>query len=231
MTSAYWQCAKCGALHEKDADRRATSEKYIETGAPVLGHETCAKCSTRYDAEEIYRGRRDPPQLDSFVAEVVADPASSQWNSILKVWTRKRALAKDVAVILELDPATVVHYRDSASPLQLAAVALAKTEDEEIDLKADDSGLVVPGGRIKTDFPTWRVWLSARGHLWVTKKRVAWEDYSETGAIPEALKLANCAGPVPAIPYLVGLCMAAGLDPNKLSPLEIRRLDEAAAKD
>jgi hypothetical protein len=28
----------------------------------------------------------------------------------------------------------------------------------------------------------------------------------------------------------VGLCMAAGLDPNKLSPIEIHRLDQAAAK-
>ncbi|HXV13026.1 MAG TPA: hypothetical protein VEC56_02355 [Candidatus Krumholzibacteria bacterium] len=230
MTSGYWQCGKCGALHTKDPVRRATSEKYIETGAPVLGHETCAKCSTRYDAEEIYRGRRDPPQLDSFVAEVISDP-TSQWNAALKVWTRKRPLAKDIAVILELDPATVAHYRDSASPLQLAAVALAKTEGEEIDLHSDSTGLVVPGGRITSDFPSWRVWLSARGHLWVTKKRVAWEDYSESGPVPEALKHAHCAGPVPAIPYLVGLCMAAGLDPNKLSPLEIKRLDEAAAKE
>ncbi|MCI0452332.1 MAG: hypothetical protein L0Z51_08060 [Candidatus Latescibacteria bacterium] len=218
-------------MHTKDPVRRATSEKYIETGAPVLGHETCAKCNTRYDGEEIYRGRRDPPQLDSFVAEVIADPASSHWNPVVRVWTRKRAIGNDTVVVLELDPQTVAHYRDSASPLQLAAVALAKTDDDEIDLKADDSGLVVPGGRIKGDFPSWRVWLSARGHLWVTKKRVAWEDYSEAGPLSEALKQAHCAGPVPAIPYLVGLCMAAGLDPNKLSPLEIRRLDEAAAKD
>jgi hypothetical protein len=130
-----------------------------------------------------------------------------------------------------LDPATVAHYRDSASPLQLAAVALAKTGDESPDLHADDAGLVVPGGRIKADVPSWRVWLSARGDLWVTKKKVAWEDYSAVGAVQEAVKQATCAGPVPAVPYLVGLCMAAGLDPNKLSPLEIRRLDEAAAKD
>jgi hypothetical protein len=88
---------------------------------------------------------------------------------------------------------------------------------------------VVPGGRIKADFPSWRVWLSSRGDLWVTKKKVAWEDYSDA-TIPENLKRAHCAGPVPAVPYLVGLCMAAGLDPNKLSPLEIKRLDEASAR-
>jgi hypothetical protein len=73
------------------------------------------------------------------------------------------------------------------------------------------------------------VWLSARGALWVTKKRVSWEDYPDA-TIPEPLKQAHCAGPVPAVPYLVGLCMAAGLDPNKLSPIEIHRLDQAAAK-
>ncbi len=231
MTSAYWQCAKCGALHAKEDTRRRTAEKFIEKGEPVLGHEACTKCSARYDAEEVYRGRRDPPQLDAFVARIIADPKSAQWNSVLRVWTHKRALGQDHVVVLELDPATVAHYRDSASPLQLAAVALAKTDEEDIDLHSDDTGLVVPGARITTDFPSWRVWLSARGDLWVTKKRVAWEDYSESGALPEGLKYAHCAGPVPAIPFLVGLCMAAGLDPNKLSPLEIRRLDEAAAKD
>ena len=46
----------------------------------------------------------------------------------------------------------------------------------------------------------------------------------------EALKRAQFAGPVPAVPYLVGLCMAAGLDPNKLSPMDARALDEEAAK-
>ncbi len=231
MTSGYWQCAKCGALHAKDSERRRSAEKFIETGSPVLGNETCASCSTRYEAESIYRGRQDPPQSDAFIAGVLADPGGAQWNTTARVWTRRAALSNDVIVVLELDPPTVAHYRDSASPLQLAAVALAKTTDEPPDLKAGDDGLVVPGGRIKADFPSWRVWLSARGDLWVTKKRVPWEDYSEAGAIPEALKRATCAGPVPAIPYLVGLCMAAELDPNKLSPLEIRRLDEAAAQD
>jgi hypothetical protein len=228
MTSAYWQCAKCGALHPKHADRRRTAEKFIETGSPVLGNETCTACSARYDAEEVYRGRCDPPQADAFVATILADPKAARWNPVLKIWTRKGTLTQDDVVALELDAATVAHYRASASPLQLAAVALAKTSDESHDLHSDDSGLVVPGARILTDFPTWRVWLSARGELWVTKKRVAWEEYANV-ALPEALKQANCAGPVPAVPYLVGLCMAAGLDPNKLSPLEIRRLDEAAA--
>lgn len=230
MTSAYWQCAKCGKLHVKDDDRRRTSEKYIETGAPVMGHEACASCGTRYDAEDVYRGRRDPPQSDAFIAGIMADPGAGQWNAATKVWTRRSHLTKDDIVVLELDPATVAHYRDSASPLQLAAVALAKTTDEAPDLQTGTDGLVVPGGRIKADFPSWRVWLSSRGDLWVTKKKVAWEEYSNA-TIPEGLKHANLAGPVPAVPYLVGLCMAAGLDPNLLSPLEIRRLDEAAARN
>lgn len=230
MTSGYWQCAKCGKLHPKDDVRRRTAEKFIETGEPVLGHETCAGCGVRFDAEEIYRGRRDPPQHDAFLDRLVANPATAQWHPGLKIWTRKGAVDPEAIVVLELDAGTVAHYRDSATPLQLAAVALAKTSEEPHDLHADTAGLVVPGGRITADFPSWRVWLSMRGDLWVTKKRVAWEDYSGA-TIPEGLKHANCAGPVPAIPYLVGLCMAAGMDPNKLSPLEIRRLDEAAAKD
>lgn len=230
MTSAYWQCGKCGALHEKDKERRRTSEKLVEQGSPVLGSESCRQCRARYDAEEIYRGRRDPPQSDAFIAGILADSRAAHWNAIAKIWTRDGRLSNDDVVVLELDPATVVHYRDSASPLQLAAVALAKTGDEPHDIAADDSGLVVPGARIKSDFPSWRVWLSERGNLWVTKKRVSWEEYPDA-AIPPALQSATCAGPVPAVPYLVGLCMAAGLDPNKLSPLEIRRLDEAAARD
>lgn len=229
MTSGYWQCAKCGALHAKDGQRRRTAEKFIETNSPVMGHEVCNSCSARHDAEDVYRGRRDPPQSDAFIAGILADPKSAEWNAAVKVWTRRDALSNDMVVVLELDPATVAHYRDSASPLQLAAVALAKTSEEPHDLAAGPDGLVVPGGRIKSDFPSWRVWLSARGELWVTKRRVAWEDYADA-KIPERIKQARCAGPVPAVPYLVGLCMAAGLDPNKLSPLEIRRLNDAAAK-
>jgi hypothetical protein len=229
MTSVYWQCTKCGALHVKDAMRRRTAEKYIETGSPVLGHESCETCSARYEAEDVYRGRRDPPQSDAFVAGVIANPKSSHWHPTLRIWTRTGTIEQDDVVVLELDPGTVAHYRESASPLQLAAVALAKTSEEPHDLHADGDGLVIPGARIKTDFPSWRVWLSTRGDLWVTKKKVTWEDYSDA-TIPDALKRANYAGPVPAVPYLVGLCMAAGMDPNKLSPLEIRRLDEAAAR-
>jgi hypothetical protein len=229
MTSNYWQCAKCGALHAKDAERRRTAEKFIETDSPVLGHETCKSCSARHDAEDVYRGRRDPPQSDAFIAGVLADPKGSEWNTATNLWTRRSTLSNDDVVVLELDSATVAHYRDSASPLQLAAVALAKTSEEPHDLGAGNDGLVVPGARIKADFPSWRVWLSARGALWVTKKRVSWEDYPDA-TIPEPLKQAHCAGPVPAVPYLVGLCMAAGLDPNKLSPIEIHRLDQAAAK-
>jgi len=230
MTSEYWQCGKCGALHTKDTERRRTAEKFIETGSPVMGHETCKSCSARHDAEDVYRGRRDPPQSDKFIGGIIADPRTAQWNSAAKIWTRKQSLAEDAAVMLELEAATVAHYRDSASPLQLAAVALAKTSEEPHDVGAGDDGLVVPGARIKTDFPTWRVWLSERGDLWVTKTRVTWEEYPDA-TIPDRLKQATCAGPVPAVPYLVGLCMAAGLDPNKLAPLEIQRLDEAAAKD
>ncbi len=230
MTSGYWQCAKCGALHAKDDVRRRTNEKFIETGAPVMGHETCAACKVRYEAEEVYRGHFDPPQSDAFVADVVAHPKTAHYHRTLNIWTKTGQLAADHIVVLELDPQTVAHYRASASPLQLAAVALAKTSEEPHDLHVDTTGLVVPGGRITNDFPSWRVWLSPRGHLWVTKKKVAWEDYSDA-TVPEAIKSAHCAGPVPAIPYLVGLCMAAGMDPNKLSPLEIRRLNDAAAKD
>lgn len=230
MTSGYWQCAKCGTLHEKDAERRRTAERFIETDSPLMGHETCKSCSARYDAEEVYRGRRDPPQSDAFIASVLADPKAALFHTLLRIWTRKQPIADDIAVVLELDSATVAHYRESASPLQLAAVALAKTSEEPHDLGADDDGLVVPGERIKADFPSWRVWLSTRGDLWVTKKRVNWEDYADA-TIPDRLKQATCAGPVPAVPYLVGLCMAAGLDPNKLSPLELRRLDEATAKN
>ena len=230
MTSNYWQCAKCGALHTKDAERRRTAEKFIETDSPVMGHETCKSCRTRCDAEDVYRGKQDPPQSDKFIAGILADPKAAQWNSSVKVWTRKQSLAQDAAVVLELDAGTVAHYRASASPLQLAAVALAKTSEEPHDLSAGDDGLVVPGARIQGDFPSWRVWLSERGDLWVTKQRVSWEEYPDA-AIPDRLKQAACAGPVPAVPYLVGLCMAAGLDPNKLSPLAIHRLDEAAAKD
>lgn len=230
MTSGYWQCTKCGALHAKDDLRRRTAEKFIETDSPVMGHETCESCNARYDAEEVYRGRKDPPQSDAFIAGILANPKTALFHTQLRIWTRRQSVANDLAVVLELDAATVGHYRQSASPLQLAAVALAKTSEEPHDLAAGNDGLVVPGGRIKADFPSWRVWLSARGDLWVTKKRVAWEDYGDA-KIPEPLKHATCAGPVPAVPYLVGLCMAAGLDPNKLSPLALRRLDEAAAKN
>jgi hypothetical protein len=226
MTSDYWQCAQCGVLHTKDAVRRRAAEKYIETGSPVFGHEVCTACGARHDAAEVYRGRLDPPQQDGFVAKVLADPRSAQWNAGLKVWTRRDTLSKDAVVVLELDAATVIHYREHASPLQLAAVALAKS-DTEPDLHTDEDGLVVPGGRIKTDFPSWRVWVSTRGELWVTKKRVTWEEYTSTG-IPEPLTQALCAGPVPAVPYLVSLCLNAGMDPNKLSPLEAKRLDESA---
>jgi hypothetical protein len=229
MTSNYWQCAKCGALRAKDDVRRRTAEKFIETDAPVFGEEWCTNCSTRYEADEVYRGRMDPPQPDGFITKILADPTVAQFNARLKVWTRRDALSKDDVVVLALDAATVAHYREHASPLQLAAVALAKS-DAEPDLLTDDLGLVVPGGRIKADFPSWRVWISALGEVWVTKKRVAWEEYSSTG-IPERLKQALCAGPVPAVPYLVSLCMAAGLDPNKLSPLEAKLLDESTVVD
>jgi len=230
MTSAYWQCTKCGKLHVKDDVKRRTSEKHIENSSPVFGHETCTACGARYEAEEVYRGKKDQPQSDAFIADLLLDPSSGHWNTVVKVWTRRAPVASDHVVVLELDGPTVAHYRDSASPLQLAAVALAKTSDEPHDLKADASGLVVPGDRIKIDFPSWRVWLSTRGDLWVTKRKVAWEDYSNA-TVPEIVKTALFAGPVPAAPYLIGLCMAVGMDPNKLSPLEIRRLDEAAAKD
>ncbi len=229
MTSTYWQCPNCGKLHVKDDERRRVAEKFIDTGSPVLGSETCASCGAKHDAEDVYRGRRDPPQSDAFVEAILAD-ASAQWNVVAKVWTRAASLPSDHVVVLELDPGTIAHYRDSASPLQLAAVALARTTDEPHDLHADDDGLVVPGGRIKADFPSWRVWISPRADLWVTKKRVTWEEYPDA-AIPESLKRAQLAGPVPAVPYMVGLCMAAGMDPNKLSPLEIRRLDDAANAD
>jgi hypothetical protein len=229
MTSAYWQCTKCGKLHDKDAEKRRSAEKFIESKSPVFGHETCSSCSARYDAEEIYRGKKDPPQSDAFIADLLRDK-TAQWNATAKVWTRHASLEQDHVVVLELDAPTVAHYRESASPLQLAAVALAKTSDESHDLHADDDGLVVPGARIKMDFPSWRVWLSTRGELWVTKRKVTWEDYSNA-TVPDSVKRALFAGPVPAAPYLIGLCMAVGMDPNKLSPLEIRSLDEAAAKD
>jgi hypothetical protein len=226
MTSAYWQCTKCGVLHTKDDVRRRTAEKFIETESPVFGHESCTGCGVRYEASDVYRGSLDPPQQDGFVAKVLADPKAAQWNAGLKVWTRRTKLSKDAVVMLDLDAATVTHYREHASPLQLAAVALAKS-DTEPDLHTDDHGLVVPGGRIKADFPSWRVWVSTRGELWVTKKRVAWEEYTSTG-IPERLTQALCAGPVPAVPYLVSLCLNAGMDPNKISPLEAKLLDESA---
>jgi len=231
MTSAYWQCTNCGALHLKDAEKRRAAELWIKSGAPVLGGTTCDACGTRHDGEDVYRGRRDPPQDDAFIARILANPKIARFNAVARIWTRKETPTRDAVVMFTLAPATVAQYRESASPLQLAAVALAKTSKEPRDLHSDDHGLVVPGDRLKADFPTWRVWLSDAGELWVTKQRVMYEHYDET-ELPERLQNASCAGPVPAIPYLVGLCMAAGLDPNKLSPIELRRLDEqAAARD
>jgi hypothetical protein len=229
MTSAYWQCGKCGTLQAKHAERRRLAETYIEGGEPALGAEKCSSCGARAEADDVYRGKLDPPQSDAFIARILAHPKAAQWNTVLKVWTRKTPLAPGAVVVFSLDPATVAHYRANASPLQLAAVALAKTGPEP-DLTTDDDGLVVPGERLKVDFPSWRVWLADNGELWVTKTRVSWEEYPDT-AIPERLKQSGCAGPVPAVPYLVGLCMSAGLDPNKLSPVEIRSLDERAARD
>ena len=229
VTSNYWQCSTCGKIHVKNAERRRLAEKFIETNSPVLGSEACAGCGTKHEAEAVYRGRTDPPQSDAFVASLLKDP-TAQWNGIARIWTCRASLAKDDVVVLELDPATIAHYRDAASPLQLAAVALAKTPDDHPDMHVAEDGLVVPGGRIKADFPSWRVWLSPQANLWVTKRRVNWEEYSPDAAIPNALKHAHYAGPVPAVPYLVGLSMAAGLDPNKLSPMEARQLDEDAAK-
>ncbi len=229
VTSTYWQCSKCGKIHVKDAERRRVAEKFLETNSPVLGNETCEACGLKHDAEAVYRGRKDPPQSDAFVVDLLKDP-TAQWNAIARIWTCRASLAKEDVVVLELDPATVSHYREAASPLQLAAVALAKTPDSQPDLHVGQDGLVVPGGCIKADFPTWRVWLSPRADLWVTKRRVSWEEYAPDATIPEPLKRAQFAGPVPAVPYLVGLCMAAGLDPNKLSPEEARALDVEAAK-
>jgi hypothetical protein len=228
MTSAYWQCGKCGALHVKDADRRRTAELWIQKGSPVLGSDSCASCGNRYEAEDVYRGNLDPPQHDAFIADVIADPAAARWNTLLKLWTLQRALAKDEVPVLALNPATVTHYRESASPLQLAAVAMAKTSTGAGDLETDNHGLVVPGVRLKSDFPSWRVWVSDAGALWVTKRKVAGV-VVEPAATPAQLARACCAGPLPAIPYLVSLCMNAGLDPNKLSPLEIKLLDDSAA--
>jgi hypothetical protein len=231
MTSAYWQCGKCGALQLKDAEKRRAAELWIKSNAPVLGSDACEACGTRHDGDDVYRGRRDPPQDDAFIARILARPKTAHYNAVARIWTRKQTPPRDAVVMFALAPATVAQYRESASPLQLAAVALAKTSKEPRDLHTDEDGLVVPGERLKTDFPTWRVWLSDAGELWVTKQRVLYEDYGDE-ELPEQLKLASCAGPVPAIPYLVGLCMAAGLDPNKLSPIELRRLDEqAAARD
>jgi hypothetical protein len=231
MTSAYWQCSKCGALHLKDAEKRRAAELWIKSGAPVLGSDTCAACGTRHDGDDLYRGRRDPPQDDAFIARILANPKIARYNTVARIWTRIETPSRDLAVMFAIAPATVAQYRDSASPLQLAAVALAKTSQEPRDLHTDEDGLVVPGEELKADFPTWRVWLSDAGELWVTKQRVQYETHGDA-ELPEPLKHASCAGPVPAIPYLVGLCMAAGLDPNKLSPIELRRLDaRAAARD
>jgi hypothetical protein len=228
VTSNYWQCSQCGKLHLKNAERRRVAEKFIETDSPVLGSETCEACGTKHEAEALYRGRKDPPQSDAFVANLLRDP-SAKWNSVARIWTVRASLAKDDVVMLELDPATVAHYRDAASPLQLAAVALAKTNEGEPDMHVGEDGLVVPGARIKSDFPSWRVWLSPQANMWVTKRRVTWEEYAPDAAIPDALKQSQLAGPVPAVPYLVGLCVAAGLDPNKLSPIDARQLDEEAS--
>ena len=137
MTSAYWQCAKCGALRSKDDDRRRTAEKYIESGSPVFVEEWCTKCSTRFEADEVYRGRMDPPQSDGYVATILAD-ANAQWNGALKIWTRREALPKETVVMLTLNGSTVMRYLQHASPLQLAAVA--------IHTRARDGGRVVTRG-------------------------------------------------------------------------------------
>jgi len=131
------------------------------------------------------------------------------------------------AVFCRVSKATLAAY--GVAPIQTAEfipVLLAKLHNGPVDLSRDSNGIVRVGTRLQSDLATWRVWVGSDGEIWVSKALPA-ADIRTEDRFPNGLRY---LGHVYPLPYLMALCMKAGLDPKQLSSRDVASIGEQPSR-
>jgi|GEM_PF-2829424 transcription elongation factor Elf1 len=93
-TKKYWQCLNCGGVFFKKD--REMNEFFLKTGS-VMGGITCGSCHTRYNLEDIYKGKYDMYADDEIIDEMFANPSEVNSDNNTKTYFFRGQIIKGPA--------------------------------------------------------------------------------------------------------------------------------------